>query len=867
MGGASHAGGFVRVAFVFDRRDSDLFHVLEDTVRSHNAVVLGLAQPAPPGAASAPGPDAAAAAAAPPPTQPQQGRPTRASTTAAAGAGPGGGAQQQQQQQQQQQAQQARGGFHARFADDASRSTSDDNESEAAPTPADLRLDAALAQYVGVAIDPRLLQALGTRAVGEEEGGVVFSAPVAGPCGLDLITGFHLIAGEERVVVLEAAAGGGGALPLPPHLRAAAAAGGGNVGGSVRPPAGAQPPAGGLASAAVVAPAPPVAAAKPQRQPRATGLSTASTAAAAVAAAAQAPPQQAQPAQAPQAQPAQAQPAAPPAWLSGLEVLREIAAWALEERRPCADEGWRERRVLLHPGAASPARLYSELGVGLWVVKLRAGLQRLAAEAASYASGRVRPDCVAGLTRLLALRGAAWARQADALGLWPSAAQVHLVDKKFGGELTKGDVLGVEAEEADSDEEEEEGRGRPLGGLQDRAARASAAGSAKSGGPRSVQSGRSGSHRSRASRRRSRGSSKSGRSRKRRRALRIAPLCTRNEAYAHLRAEAERARAARDLTEDNKRALVARSASPEMRAVREAWASWNPQRAAARDLEARVAAGELTLQDSVDARRAAEAGAPREPPAGTLMSVAAAAGRGWFPHPAPFRWPAVRPPGEFGRPELRPSEARAAELREPWDEAASAGGAALAAAAAASVSARRGRAGRFRLVVRPGEGGGVFTRDPGFWESVHLPPGRAAAAGGDSGGGERGGAGARKSRGRKGRGGRRKGRAGTGLRVLLAVPWEGAKAAQVDRFKGLLRGAPLKKGLALAHTEPPPLSLDLGTPWRPPGQRAGGGAASAEERARFVGGRDFDTLARGRPRSCVYRPGGSDAWGAGLHDD
>jgi hypothetical protein len=36
--------------------------------------------------------------------------------------------------------------------------------------------------------------------------------------------------------------------------------------------------------------------------------------------------------------------------------------------------------------------------------------------------------------RLLALRGAAWARHADALALWPTADQVDLLDKRFGGE-------------------------------------------------------------------------------------------------------------------------------------------------------------------------------------------------------------------------------------------------------------------------------------------------------------------------------------------------------------------------------------------------------------------------------------------------
>lgn len=36
---------------------------------------------------------------------------------------------------------------------------------------------------------------------------------------------------------------------------------------------------------------------------------------------------------------------------------------------------------------------------------------------------------------LAALREVQWARQADEFGLYPTTAQIHLVDKKFGGKL------------------------------------------------------------------------------------------------------------------------------------------------------------------------------------------------------------------------------------------------------------------------------------------------------------------------------------------------------------------------------------------------------------------------------------------------
>ena len=42
------------------------------------------------------------------------------------------------------------------------------------------------------------------------------------------------------------------------------------------------------------------------------------------------------------------------------------------------------------------------------------------------------------------LRTVTWGRQADDLCMYPSPLMIRLVDKKFGGELTKADVMGVE---------------------------------------------------------------------------------------------------------------------------------------------------------------------------------------------------------------------------------------------------------------------------------------------------------------------------------------------------------------------------------------------------------------------------------------
>lgn len=56
----------------------------------------------------------------------------------------------------------------------------------------------------------------------------------------------------------------------------------------------------------------------------------------------------------------------------------------------------------------------------------RATLPKLLSEAGSFASGRVRPDCMQGLIRLGALRQAQWGRVAEDLCLYPSAYQVGL---------------------------------------------------------------------------------------------------------------------------------------------------------------------------------------------------------------------------------------------------------------------------------------------------------------------------------------------------------------------------------------------------------------------------------------------------------
>ena len=52
----------------------------------------------------------------------------------------------------------------------------------------------------------------------------------------------------------------------------------------------------------------------------------------------------------------------------------------------------------------------------------------------------MRKECVEGLQRVVGLRRVQWARQVSTLNLLPTSSMLTLLDKKFGGELTKEDV-------------------------------------------------------------------------------------------------------------------------------------------------------------------------------------------------------------------------------------------------------------------------------------------------------------------------------------------------------------------------------------------------------------------------------------------
>jgi hypothetical protein len=75
--------------------------------------------------------------------------------------------------------------------------------------------------------------------------------------------------------------------------------------------------------------------------------------------------------------------------------------------------------------------------------------------------------------------------------------------------------------------------------------------------------------------------------------------------------------------------------------IRDSWATWNPQRRAAHELQQLVQSGQVTLQDTISAQRQAGAYAQHEPLAGSIPPADAEA-RGWYAHPKPFAWPAAK---------------------------------------------------------------------------------------------------------------------------------------------------------------------------------------------------------------------------------
>ncbi|KAL6762514.1 hypothetical protein V8C86DRAFT_2518926 [Haematococcus lacustris] len=501
-----------------------------------------------------------------------------------------------------------------------------------------------------------------------------------------------------------------------------------------------------------------------------------------------------------------------------MKLVAGIADWALSEVQ--VEEGWLPRRVLASSAVRYPCRLWGSLGVDLHIVKLRSHLNKLIAEAASYATGSVRVDCIAGLRRLGDLEKAPWARLADALALFPTPHMVHLVDKKFGGELTKADVFGVEVDEFESDAED----GGHLGLVKEDDMRSS------------ISSKRSARSKSKSQRTRKSCGRKSSRSKYARRHPTLLPLDRFNAAYLVMRQEARMRRLATDWHTHHLAHL--RSLEATCSHIRESWATWNPQREAARQLEAALRAGTVSLQDLqlLQTRRQAAEAVP-----GTLSREEAAA-RGWAPHPGVFKWPAPKEPGSYAHHPRAPSQFRVEQLAEPWDEA----GAGLAPASCPAAPSP----GFVTTVKSPREG--LFGGDLSYWKTVHSTGSERQKE-------ERERLAAEKAEWR---------RKLVGEPVLhLALP-QHSRPVQIDRMKHILHDEPVKKGFAIAHVPPAPYSVLATEPWKEePGPLAMTGALAADTTKFTAPGQDFRRyIAKERRAVSIPGPRHMQSWTAALHD-
>jgi hypothetical protein len=212
----------------------------------------------------------------------------------------------------------------------------------------------------------------------------------------------------------------------------------------------------------------------------------------------------------------------------------QVAEWALADRTPV--KRGLLRRVLFNLSLTYPSRTYAALGPSLPVFKIAPPVATLLASPTTHTGSHVRPACREALYNLGACMHATWARQLTESAAWLEGRHVELLDRRFGGELTRADIVGAEAaDEEDPDAAAIARRGSTVAG--------SVAGE---GGARSVQGGPSLSFES------SRGSRYSSRAniesvKRRIRPQKLPPVDMQNPLFDIRHAEAEDLRAGRSL--------------------------------------------------------------------------------------------------------------------------------------------------------------------------------------------------------------------------------------------------------------------------------------------------------------------------------
>jgi len=189
---------------------------------------------------------------------------------------------------------------------------------------------------------------------------------------------------------------------------------------------------------------------------------------------------------------------------------------------------------------------------------------------------------------------------------------------------------------------------------------------------------------------------------------------------------------------------------------------------------------------------------------------------------------------------LQPSKQRQEELHLPWEEGA----------LHKQLSLRKAPEGvpEFLTAIH-GSSSGLFTKDPAFWQTVHC--------GGDS-----------------------WEELQQELKTAAKEAWKDKVVvkyvhfhtlgystdtpAQGDKYKGLLKDSPQKKGFKVAEAPPAPISMDLATPWQGSMVRATGSLGHCDK-TKWMSEQPFTALGT-KQRSQISMPGRSDATTAAMHD-
>ena len=321
-----------------------------------------------------------------------------------------------------------------------------------------------------------------------------------------------------------------------------------------------------------------------------------------------------------------------------------------------------ERKILFNLDIRYPYRLYgSMMGADLWPLKLRSKLTRICKDPV-LCGKRVRPSCVEGIRRLSNLPLCTLLRDVDRMDLWPTEAMLKVVDKKFGGEMTKSDLGEVDTNTAKSVRASETmdeilksfgsivlESERMLHGEHE-ANHDNADGMAlHTDGeiPEMIEN--------ETSRR------DAWRQARQERFLETPTTLRKlmeNPDYLAKKAEKDRARSRRNLHTENRDFIE--SLKPRAKTIRDSWQQWNPERVVQKDDE---------HEGNIPEEAGLGPGSTFTGDTATAFEICGGSkdvGSGM--HKEPFRWPPVLSSSDNARHPKRPTDARIEELRSSWVE-------------------------------------------------------------------------------------------------------------------------------------------------------------------------------------------------------